>query len=495
MAEENNQRVDAGANLAVGNYDFLKDATMTGAAKGFRGFSQEMEKAKTAEAAETIKAEKEKGAARSAYAAEEKAQIEPIFRQRKEDLERVKLPEKFAPTETNAQDLMTLFTLTGIAGMMLGRGGGNQAAIAAQNAMTGMIKGYMTGRKDLYERERQTFETNVKLMEARKREINDAFETAFKEATTIGLSQAKANLETKLAQAGADVLLAKVRRESLEKSFDAFKELVKVDEKRAEIDNRLESAKVTAKSRVDAAKEAAQIRAQSLADKEKIKALEKTPAFGPAAMLENVFGPGASRGLSRQTAGEINQTVIALNTAQHVQDLAADPDIKFGKLGAFATQVQQQFRANLQAAGLREEDLTKMPANDVISFMQKSLQSVPVDPNDKNAVFQKEAAFAALEIERSVRGGSFLPIGFVKQIGPLLDPKFYTREGFSSILQTRQNELMNKLSSYNFSREDVGKMLDYIRSRAAPVTSETPSWSDEDQARLDELEEKARASK
>lgn len=235
---------------------FLKKAKIETAPEGIEEGIGALGKARQAEAEAIGKAEGEKAKARTAYAEAEKKAVEPIFRQREQAMKGVRLPETFAPTETNSQDLMSLFTLTGIAGMLLGRGGGKQAALGAQQAMTGMMQGYMAGRKDLYDRERQNFETNMKLMDARKREINDAFEVAFKEATTIGLSQAKTNLENKLAAAGADIYLAKLRTGTIEDAYKAFSDLVKIDQETKKITANLEKEK----ARIDATIEAARLR-------------------------------------------------------------------------------------------------------------------------------------------------------------------------------------------------------------------------------------------
>jgi len=234
-------------------FNYLDLATVETAPEGYRQILDALGKARQDEVESAGKAEAKKAKAKAEYAEAEKQAVEPIFRQREQAMKGVRLPETFAPTETNSQDLMLLFTLTGIAGILLGRGGGKQAALGAQQAMTGMMQGYMAGRKDLYDRERQNFETNIKLMDARKREISDAFEVAFKEATTIGLSQAKTNLENKLAAAGADILLAKVRTESIEAGFQVYKELLKVDGEREKLEARLKEAEIKATAQVKAA--------------------------------------------------------------------------------------------------------------------------------------------------------------------------------------------------------------------------------------------------
>lgn len=252
MPEKDNLDPSAASQNAIppsvsGNFDFLKDVTYGNLPSQIAKAGEARQQAIKEESEATKKAKAAEATAKSDYAQQEREKLEPLFRQREEAMGKVKLPEAFAPTQTNAEDLMSLFALTGIAGMLLGKGGGNQAAIGAQKAMTGMIQGYIAGRKDLYDREKQIFDSNVKLMEARKREITEAFETAFKEATTIGLSQAKSNLEIALAKAGADILATKVKREGIEAGAESLKELSKVLEKRAEFQNKLDAARIQAR--------------------------------------------------------------------------------------------------------------------------------------------------------------------------------------------------------------------------------------------------------
>ena len=191
----------------------------------------------------------DKAAAQKEYAGAERAAIEPIFRQREKAIAGVPLPTSFEPTQTNSQDLMSLFTLTGIAGMLLGRGGGRQAAVGAQQAMTGMITGYTSGRADLVERERKNFDTNTRLLDARRKEINEAFEVAMKEATTIGVSQAKSNLEQRLAAAGADILLAETKSKGLLKGIELAQKINELAEKRQASEDSLERATQQAAAR------------------------------------------------------------------------------------------------------------------------------------------------------------------------------------------------------------------------------------------------------
>lgn len=66
----------------------------------------------------------------------------------------------FIPTEENAETLGALFSGVNLLGLIMSRGAGRSSALGAMKSMTGMLEGYKSGRKDLYEREKQVFEKN-----------------------------------------------------------------------------------------------------------------------------------------------------------------------------------------------------------------------------------------------------------------------------------------------------------------------------------------------
>ena len=69
----------------------------------------------------------------------------------------------FVPRQDNAQDLATLFSLINVVGFAIGSGGkGN--AMQAMSAMNGMAEGYQKGRADLYKKEKDQFDINIKAL-------------------------------------------------------------------------------------------------------------------------------------------------------------------------------------------------------------------------------------------------------------------------------------------------------------------------------------------
>lgn len=85
----------------------------------------------------------------------------------------------FVPTKETAGDMAQLFALINIAGFAIGAGGKRNAQ-AAMSAMNGMMEGYQKGRMDLYKKEKDVFDTNLKRLKTEidilDREIKDAVE-------------------------------------------------------------------------------------------------------------------------------------------------------------------------------------------------------------------------------------------------------------------------------------------------------------------------------
>ena len=67
---------------------------------------------------------------------------------------------RFNPTQDTGMDLGGLFSMIATMGVALG-GSGKLSAINSLNAMGGMLKGWQSGRKDLFEREQKTFDKEM----------------------------------------------------------------------------------------------------------------------------------------------------------------------------------------------------------------------------------------------------------------------------------------------------------------------------------------------
>lgn len=105
-------------------------------------------------------------------AGEKRKALEGESAQNKADYETYKKavgePPKFEPTQDNAMDLGALFSVIATMGVALG-GGGKLSAMNSLNAMGGMLKGWQSGRKDLFTKEQAIFDKET----TRIKTIND----------------------------------------------------------------------------------------------------------------------------------------------------------------------------------------------------------------------------------------------------------------------------------------------------------------------------------
>jgi hypothetical protein len=102
---------------------------------------------------------------------------------------------EFVPTQDNAKDLGGLFSLVGVVGWAIG-GSGKDNAIQAMSAMNGMLTGYQKGRVDLYKREKDTFDTNLRALKIKA----DTLSMRLKQIAEL------ASIDTKAANQEADNL-------------------------------------------------------------------------------------------------------------------------------------------------------------------------------------------------------------------------------------------------------------------------------------------------
>ena len=114
--------------------------------------------------AESLQKSTEAGEKRKALegiSAEDKAKYE-------ETKSLMKPAPEFKPTQDNAMDLGALFSVVATMGVALG-GSGKLSSMNALNAMGGMLKGWQSGRKDLFAKEQAIFDKET----ARIKDIND----------------------------------------------------------------------------------------------------------------------------------------------------------------------------------------------------------------------------------------------------------------------------------------------------------------------------------
>ena len=192
---------------------FQENVQKAAEAKGeIAGLQQEMETARSAERAKAVSGEAERYAQRVA-GAPQRAEIAAVSE---------KMEAPFVPTKETAGDMAQLFALINIAGFALGKGG-KMNAQAAMSGMNGMMEGYQKGRMDLYKKEKDLFDTNLKQLKMRydtlDRQLKEALET-YKTDKEAGLQKA----EVAYIQAGADFMKRHLEKVGLANNYETFKQ-------------------------------------------------------------------------------------------------------------------------------------------------------------------------------------------------------------------------------------------------------------------------------
>ena len=168
-------------------------------------------------------AEAEKAAKKGAGAAEKAAlgrRYGEIRAQYEPELQ--KPAPEFTPSKETVANLGSLGGMLMVLGAMSGNKG-MVGATGAMNAMAGMLKGYQDGRKELFDREKATFEQNFKVWQANRTIIKETFDRAIKYAP-YDLQKATNDTVAKLKSIGATTLAASVQKNGLQQTANAVQQ-------------------------------------------------------------------------------------------------------------------------------------------------------------------------------------------------------------------------------------------------------------------------------
>jgi hypothetical protein len=149
---------------------------------------------------------------------------------------------EFHPTKENLASLGALFSMVSTLGMIVGASG-KMGANNSMNAMTGMLKGWQAGRKDLYEKELKEFDKEYKRITDLRNEIEKQLEKSIqlrgidKEASYSAGQQA-------VALAGANSVLGNmINKGNIKGALDLLDSGLTVDFKVKEFKQKADEAK------------------------------------------------------------------------------------------------------------------------------------------------------------------------------------------------------------------------------------------------------------
>ena len=200
----------------------------------------------------------------------------------------------FVPSKNNAQDIATMFSLVGLIGMAIG-GGGKISAYNAMGAMNGMLEGYQKGRVDLYKKEKDVFDKNIKLMQNKvsilQSELQEAAQT-FKTNRELGEQQA----EIAFAKADAPILEAMVKKQGILRTLENVNATAKDMQTLVGLKNKEEETKYKMaidernfQEQVRARKEQEAMRREQIALRRVMQQQQAQGSFKPSAKIQEAY--------------------------------------------------------------------------------------------------------------------------------------------------------------------------------------------------------------
>jgi len=358
-------------NSSIAKYPFLKAQQKAG------------EKAVEAKVlAETEKAGVELGEKTKALediSAKDKAKYEETKSQMKA------IPE-FKPSEENAFDFGAIFSMVATMGVALG-GSGKLSGLNAMNAMSGMLKGYQQGRKDLFAKEQAIFDKEMSSIKA----ANDALIKDLEQYQKLSATDKEA------AMSKAAMIAAK--------NPGVIKSLI--ESGRADV-------------ALDVAKSLTKLESEAI-----LKAI-KTGVSGKGAGMTDYF-PGISfSGTPSQNEDKrnsINAGALSLATASDLKQYAKENPQYLGRQGQIAQNVDRYYKSWLDSGGTA--DIESMPDNG-----QPAL------------IFAKKYAAYLVSYERSLAGSNRgMTQAFQARFNKLMEQDQFNAAGFEQLMNEQMNEV------------------------------------------------------
>lgn len=358
-----------------------------------------------------------------------------------------------APTiqynEETSKSMASLATLLPVAAMMFGNKS-QLSAIGAMNAMSGVLAGHQQGNQERIALETKNFEQKMNEFKTHQEQIKGAFERAL-QAAKLNASAAQAALKVDLAKLDAQLLNAEVDQKGVT---------------RVSLDN------------LDRINNVTKLVEQSLSGINKAT-LAATQGFGNTAELGRLVGPELAYGTDEKSAGAALDRFKAIKQVRDLKIAADDPDIKFGEVPTMFARVAGLIQRNVSdtlSSNLKPLEGKEISPAELYAAVDKSLTDAGLSAADKNSVFYKNAIFTILAAERAATGRSFLPVGIVNRLTPLLDPKGLSKAGFLQIMSDYETRISQGLPPQSIDRamKNLGGPTSTTATPAAPVAAEDP---------------------
>ena len=320
------------------------------------------------------------------------------------EFEKLKQPE-FAPTKENAQSLGELFSLVATMGVMLG-GSGKMAAQGAMDAMGGMLKGWQSGRKDLYERQLKEYDKETKRIDSER----TALTNKLSRLSQLRLSDKEAAyaLQEEIAAQFPGVIAATVRNQSIDVVFQLVNSLQKQatsrEEKEESLRLRRDIAAMKSAGGGEGRKETRQDSEQYNARISFVPQLEKTQEklkkINDAGLWDKVSVlialPTAVAERSLRSNKDLQKAGLTDDAISLVRDFAQFRSEEFKTAGKALTKREDQILSPLYSSSLREygalnnaltQSMQEMKVQNLL--LERDVPSLRKSSESKQAIIQQ----------------------------------------------------------------------------------------------------------
>jgi len=358
-----------------------------------------------------------------------------------------KLDKNAPPTFQPSQEDLTTYAQLGSSivtlGMMLG-GGGKVPAKAALASMTGMLNGWRTGRKELYERESKNFEKESQRLTAVRKSIQDDMNQAMSLWPTKR-KDAMALIESARYKAGSESVLGSMLYKG---NYDGAMKLL-------ESARKTDEAKLKHEQDIAAKKQEAQLRrADRKEDRDFRIEMAQTKAIAKAA-----DSAGSSSEYVKSFTGsklkdkEANQVMVSANAvgdAFGIKQMVAEHPEWVGRTG----QVKNIFNRTIESINLGEPS--------------------PDDQGQPELIFAKRYAEYLVNYERSLAGGAKgFTVAFQQRFNKLLEQNQFNAAGMSNLMDEQVRTITANAATIapKLNRQNIIQMAYDVKSRAGDEES------------------------
>lgn len=367
----------------------------------------------------------EKLKALNSYGQEEKNLVEASRKER----DRFPFPE-FHPTKDNAQDLMELFSVINVVGMAMGASGKNNA-LGALKSMTGMMKGYREGRKDLFEKEKVEFDKQFQTMKTKHEEISKDLEQSLRLSAT-DKEKALAIADVAIAKSGSPILKEKARIQGMGEAIKYWDN----------VGRDLQAADDKVKQRAFDMQKLAQEHKYRL-EEERIK--NENKLMGTIGDVPSYIKNFTGSNVSKKDAPEIMTAANALGDAYAIAQTVKEHPEWVGRSG----QIKNVFNRYIESLN------TGAPA--------------PEDNGQPELIFAKRYAEYLVNYERALAGGARgFTVNFQNRFNKLLEQNQFNATGMTQLMDEQIRTITAKAAEKGatINRDNLTKMAYDIKSRS-----------------------------